>query len=85
MNKKIRIIGTAALIALWICIAVFAWLSPAKEQSLWERRALQQMPQISLETLQNGNFANQFEDYTLDQFPMRDSFRSLKSLFSYKV
>ena len=85
MDKKIRIIGTALLIALWLCIAAFAWFSPAKEQSASERRPLQQMPQISLETLQNGNFTDKFEDYTLDQFPLRDSFRTLKSLFSYKV
>ena len=85
MNKRIRIIGTSALIALWICLALFAWFSPAKELSVSERRPLQQMPPLAVQTLQNGAFADQFETYTLDQFPLRDTFRTAKSLFAYKV
>ena len=28
---------------------------------------------------------DKFEEFTLDQFPLRDSFRTLKSLFTYNV
>lgn len=85
MEKRIRMIGTAALAALWLMIALLAWFSPKKETSVAERRPLKQMPQLSAQTLENGSFMTQFSDYTLDQFPLRDSFRTLKSLFSYGV
>ncbi len=85
MNKKIQIIGIGALITLWICLTLFAWFSPQKEVSLSERRPLQRMPELSSQTLQNGSFMDKFADFTLDQFPLRDTFRTAKSLFAYKV
>lgn len=85
MDKKLRIIGIGMLIALWGFLTLFAWFSPQKEMSLSERRPLEKMPELSLQTLQNGNFTEKFENYTMDQFPLRDSFRTVKSLFAYKV
>lgn len=83
--KKFTWIGTALVTALWLGLAVFAWFAPPKSISLSERRPLAQMPAITLETLGNGKFMTDFEDYSLDQFPLRDSFRQLKSLFSRNV
>lgn len=85
MNKKIRAIGAAILVALWLGLTCFAWFAPAKDISDAERRPLAQMPQITLDSLLNVKFMGQFEDYTLDQFPLRDTFRQLKSLFHYYV
>ncbi|MBO5953685.1 MAG: hypothetical protein J6Q53_06190 [Oscillospiraceae bacterium] len=48
-----------------------------------ERRPLDQRPELKLETLLSGTFMEDFESYTLDQFPLRDRFRQLKSLFHY--
>ena len=84
-NKKIRAIGAGVLVALWLLLTGFAWFAPPKEMSDSERRPLDQMPEISAETLLNGKFMGAFEDYTLDQFPLRDTFRQLKSLFHYYV
>lgn len=84
-NKKIRAIGAGLLVALWIALTGFAWFGPAKEISESERRPLEQMPEISAETLLSGKFMSKFESYTLDQFPLRDTFRQLKSLFHYYV
>ena len=83
--KKIRMIGTAIVVALWLAIALWAWLTPTKAQSAAERRPLAQMPELSAETLEDGSFVSNFESYTLDQFPLRDSFRQVKSLFHYYV
>ena len=85
MNKKIRNIGFVALVGIWAALAAFAWFFPDKTLSVAERRPLQQMPEFSVEKLLNGGFVRKFEDYTLDQFPLRDSFRTLKSLFAYNV
>ena len=84
-NKKIRAIGAALLVAVWLTITGFAWFGPAKEISDAERRKLAQMPEITVETLLNGEFMGEFEGFTLDQFPLRDTFRQIKSLFHYYV
>ena len=85
MNKTIRAISAAVIVAVWIGLTGFAWFGPAKDISEAERRPLQQMPKISVDNLLNGNFMGQFEDYTLDQFPLRDAFRTLKSFYAYHV
>ena len=73
------------IVLLWAGLTAAAWLSPAKEISVAERRPLAQWPGISMETLLDGSFMTDFEDYTLDQFPLRDTFRTIKSLFHYGV
>jgi len=85
MNEKIRKYGAALLAAVWGLLILTAWFKPAGEFSDAERRPLDQMPQINGQTLLGGKFMEQFEDYTLDQFPLRDGFRQLKSLFHYYV
>ena len=82
-NKKIRAIGAGLLVALWVTLTGFAWFAPAKDVSEAERRPLEQMPEITVESIMDGKFMTKFEDYTLDQFPMRDTFRQIKSLFHY--
>ena len=85
MKQKMRAVGLGALIVLWGALTVFAWFGPSKQISQAERRPLQQMPPITVNNLLNGSFMGKFEDYTLDQFPLRDAFRTLKSLFSYNI
>ena len=85
MNKKIRIIGAAVLVTIWAVLTAWAWFAPAKETSVSERRPLAQFPALSADSLLSGEFVEDFESYTLDQFPGRDLFRKLKSLVHYNV
>lgn len=85
MKRIVRTVGILTLVALWATLTLAAWFGPDKAVSQAERRPLKQLPEISANTLLNGNFMEKFEDYTLDQFPLRDNFRTLKSLFSYNV
>lgn len=84
-DGKIRLFGMAAVAALWLALAVWAWLAPAKDFSDTERRQLAQFPELSTEDLASGRFMTAFEDYTLDQFPVRDGFRQLKARFHYDI
>ncbi len=84
-NKIIRAIGAAALAAVWLSLTAFAWFGPKKELSESERRPLEPMPVLTMDRLLSGDFVEDFEGFSLDQFPLRDSFRSLKSLFHYYV
>ncbi len=81
MNKKIRAIGAVVLVAVWAVLTALAWFGPKEDVSEAERRPLAQMPEFSADTLLSGKFMTAFEDYTLDQFPMRDRIRQVKSLF----
>ncbi len=81
MEKKIRAIGGLLLVIVWAALTGFAWFIPAKEASEAERRPLKQFPDLTAASVLNGKFMTEFEDYTLDQFPLRDNFRQLKSLF----
>ena len=79
--KKMRII----VAALWLALAVFAWVRPADALSESERRPLNQFPELNVQTIFNGSFMEKFEDYTLDQFPLRDAFRTLKANIQLKL
>ena len=83
MKNTIRYIGTGLLVFIWAATCAALWFAPAKEMSEAERRPLAQAPEVSAETLLNGKFMEEFESYTLDQFPLRDTFRQVKSLFHY--
>lgn len=83
--KKTRIIGFAALAVIWAMLAMALWFGPKADYTNAERRKLAQMPRLSASTLFSGKFAENFEGFTLDQFPLRESFRTLKSLFHYYV
>ena len=85
MNKKIRNIGILALVVLWAALALTLWFGPKSDYTNAERRKLAQMPEISASSLFGGKFMDEFEDFTLDQFPLRDTFRQVKSLFHYYV
>ena len=79
--KKMRII----IAVLWIALAIFAWVRPSDAISESERRPLAQFPELSVKTVFNGSFMEKFEDYTLDQFPLRDAFRTLKANVQLKL
>ena len=85
MNKKIRAIGAGAVAVLWLTLSLLAWLRPAEDTSLWERRPLAQFPELSGKEILSGKFMENFESFSLDQFPARDTFRQMKSLFHYYI
>lgn len=56
------------------------WILPDQETSRSERRRLAQAPELSGEAVWSGRFMEEAEAYTQDQFPLRESFRTLKAL-----
>ena len=73
MKKKTQQIYTIIVMTVLVFgLAVFAVLKPATEFSESERRPLEQLPELSVKTLLNGNFMDDFEDYANDQFVGRD-------------
>ena len=77
MKKKIYYIGLVAIV--FILLSAYAWLKKADEYSDAERRPLEQFPVISVDKILNGKLMTEFEDFSLDQFPLRERFRKLKA------
>lgn len=82
-QKKIRAIGAGILIAAWIVLTGFSWFGPRTDYSDSERRALDQAPELKIDTVMDGTFMADFEGFTLDQFPLRENFRQIKAMFHF--
>ncbi len=76
---KDKIISIAFFIFI-LLIFLFNLFSKDIDISYSEKRKLKQFPKITVKNVFNGDFASNFDDYTLDQFIKRDAFRSIKSL-----
>ena len=79
MSTKVKnIVLTCVMSVFFFGLAFFAWLKPADDYSYTERKTLKSFPKITWETIVNKKFMTDFESYTLDQFPMRDTFFKVK-------
>ena len=83
MKRITRTVCMSAVVLLWAALTASAWFAPAKDISEAERRPLAQFPELTGESLLDGSFMADFESYSLDQFPLRDTFRTIKSLFHF--
>lgn len=80
MSDKIK--NIVVTISFLLVIFVVLLVNIAKRNtiiSLSERRELQQFPKLSIDTLLDGSFFEEFEKYTMDQFVQREAFRALKT------
>jgi hypothetical protein len=69
---------------LLFCILIFGTslatvLAPKREYSETENRTLAQMPSLTLQTLLDGTFEEDYESYLTDQFVLRDTWIGLKT------
>ncbi len=80
MKKTISLI---LVLALWAGLVGYAWFKPASASSDAERRPLEQFPELNGESLLSGQFMKDFADYAVDQFPIRDGFRTLNAYLTY--
>lgn len=83
--KRINTAGIILVAIVWFILSVLAWVASPLDISVTERRPLAQFPDIGIESILSGKFIEKFEEYTLDQFPARDTFRQVKSIFHYYV
>ena len=85
MKRTNALLTTLLFAAVLFGLALFAWISPPQSYSYAERRALAQKPQLTAKTVENGTFMSSFDSYSMDQFPARDGFRSLKAVLARYV
>ncbi len=70
---------------LLVTLSVWAWVQPPKHYSETEERGLAWYLDPKWEDLADGSFAGDFAQHTQDQFPLRDSFRTVKGLSALKL
>lgn len=83
ISKRFSAILLALLGCIWVAVPIFFLIAEPLEYSYSEKRRLATPPEISLEALAKGTYLNSLEAYAKDQFPLRDSFRSLKTASSF--
>ncbi len=89
MNNKIKNIVTtlvfACFIAVFVVLCVLRGLDPV-EYSDVEKRPLAQFPEdITWESVVDKTTINDFDKFAVEQFPMREFFRTLKAKFALNV
>lgn len=89
MSNKIKnIVVTvtfAVFIAAFVLMCGFRYMNPVAESES-ERRPLAQFPEnITWNGVVDGDTIEKFEDYAVDQFPLREFFRTLKAKFALNV
>ncbi len=82
--SKLKNFLVAGLSILFV-LGFFVWslLLPDAEISTTERRKLAKFPKLSTDSVLSGDFMKDFESYSLDHFPLRDKFRTLKALTAF--
>ena len=84
-EKTKNIIVVILLAAVLLTFSLWCWLRETDDFSDSERRVLASFPELSVETLLSGDFMAKFEDYSLDQFPLRDKMRQLKAVTEFNL
>jgi len=79
MGKKANIIQVLIFVVFIGAAFLLNLFLPDKEFSEVENKYLKQMPKFSIKELISGDFTSDFEEYTADQFVMRDSWITIKA------
>ena len=86
MTEKVKNLTLVLLLtAVVLALGLWLWFGPDAAYSDAERRLLEQRPELSADAVLDGNFMEKTESFAQDQFPLRDSFRTLKALAAYKL
>ena len=80
MEKRKNLAVVCLTAAFLLGFLLWRLCKPDDAVSVSERRKLAQKPELTLSSVLRGEFMTKFETYTLDQFPLRDSFRRLKAV-----
>lgn len=90
MNTKTKNIVTSLVFAVFIfAVSLCCIFHTPNETSESERRPLAQFPELKFTdagfNADIKEYISDFEDYSLDQFPLRDTMRKIKAFFEFKV
>ena len=80
MNDKTKnIINTILFTTIFVGLFLVNTILSDKDLSSSERRKLKQFPELTFDKILDTSFMDEFDKYVLDQFILRDAFRSIKT------
>ena len=86
MSEKTKNLAIVVMTVIFLYgFSLWSILKPADVESVSERRPLATFPAVSGESVFSGAFMADFEKFTLDQFPLRDRFRTLKAFTALHI
>lgn len=81
---KNKILSISFIIIIF-SLSIISIILPDKDISETERRYLMHFPILNIETIFNGDFFEEFNTYTVEQFPFREIFIKIKGLATNKL
>ena len=79
MRGKRNVICVITFLVFLGCMGLSCVFLPKETYSYTERRSLATMPTFTVKHIMDGSFMTQFEKYSLDHYPLRETFRSIKA------
>ncbi|MGN1001643.1 MAG: DHHW family protein [Oscillospiraceae bacterium] len=83
MNKIRNYAIIAVFAVLLFGLGIWHLAAPDAALSYSERRKLAQAPELNAQAVFSGDYMEDLESYLLDQFPLRDSFRTVKAALRF--
>ena len=84
-DKTKNIIVTIGFVFILMLVFLINIIAKDKEISVTERRKLASFPEVSISKLLKGETTSKFENYAVDQFVGRDTFRTVKAFYSTNI
>lgn len=84
-DRRKNITVAIAFIVYFSIFTLLLIFHKPNEISQSERRRLAQLPELSMENIVSLKYMDEFDKYTLDQFPFRDTFRQMKAVTQFSV
>ena len=88
MNNKVKNIVTtivfSAFIAVFVVMCIVQALNPVAYSDV-EKRPLAQFPEVNWESIVNKEAINGFDKFAVEQFPLREFFRTIKAHFALDI
>ena len=81
---KNKILSISFIIIIF-SLSIISIILPDKDISETERRYLIHFPTLNIKTIFNGDFFEEFNTYTVEQFPFREIFIKIKGLATNKL
>ena len=80
MNKKTDYILIVSFLLIIFSLGIITIVKEPNALSISERRNLKSIPTLNISNIKTGKYFKDFENFLLDQIPLRDIFRRIKSI-----
>lgn len=80
MNKRVDYILIVSFLLIIFTLGIITIFKTPTKLSISERRELKSIPTINISNIKTGKYFDDFDSFLLDQIPLRDTFKRIKSI-----